>query len=46
MIGKPDSERTEIVKAFAVLRQGVTPSGDLIQELQHHVRNRLSLHAP
>jgi acetyl-CoA synthetase len=45
VIGKPDPERTEIVKAFAVLRQGFTPSDELVDELQQHVRKRLSLHA-
>jgi len=45
VIGKPDPERTEIVKAFAVLRQGFSPSGELVDWLQQHVRKRLSLHA-
>ena len=45
VIGKPDPERTEIVKAFAVLREGITPSEELVDELQQHVRKRLSLHA-
>ena len=45
VIGKPDQERTEIVKAFAVLREGITPSKELVDELQQHVRKRLSLHA-
>jgi acetyl-CoA synthetase len=45
VIGKPDPERTEIVKAFAVLRQGFAPSGELVDQLQQHVRKRLSLHA-
>jgi AMP-binding enzyme C-terminal domain len=29
VVGKPDPERTEIVKAFAVLRQGFSPSAEL-----------------
>jgi acetyl-CoA synthetase len=45
VIGKPDPKRTEIVKAFAVLRQGFSPSDELVDELQQHVRKRLSLHA-
>ena len=45
VIGKPDPERTEIVKAFAVLRQGFEPCGELVDELQQQVRKRLSLHA-
>jgi acetyl-CoA synthetase len=45
VVGKPDPDRTEIVKAFVVLRQGYQPSGELAAELQQHVRTRLSLHA-
>ncbi len=45
VIGKPDPERTEIVKAFVVPRKGVTPSETLAEELRQHVRKRLSLHA-
>jgi acetyl-CoA synthetase len=44
-IGKPDPERTEIVKAFVVLRQGIAGSSDLAAELQQHVRARLGAHA-
>lgn len=45
VICKPDPERTEIVKAFVVLRQGYEPSEKLAAALQQHVRTRLSLHA-
>jgi len=45
VVGKPDPERTEIVKAFVVLRSGITPSDALKTELQQHVRTRLALHA-
>ena len=45
VVGKPDPERTEIVKAFVVLRKGAAPSAELAAELQQHVRKRLSLHA-
>jgi acetyl-CoA synthetase len=45
VIGIPDPERTEIVKAFVVLRAGATASDALKAELQQHVRTRLSLHA-
>jgi len=45
VIGKPDPERTEIVKAFIVLRKGVVGDDALAAELQQHVRKRLSLHA-
>ncbi|MET0868828.1 MAG: AMP-binding protein, partial [Pseudorhodoplanes sp.] len=44
-IGKPDPMRTEIVKAFVVLKQGVdTPRDQLAGELQDFVRTRLSAH--
>ncbi len=45
VVGKPDPERTEIVKAFVVLRAGFGPSDTLKTELQQHVRTRLGLHA-
>lgn len=45
VIGKPDPERTEIVKAYIVLASGYAPSHDLVRDLQQHVRSRLSAHA-
>jgi len=45
VIGKPDPERTEIVKAFIVLRGNGTASDDLAEELRLLVRRRLSAHA-
>lgn len=45
VVGKPDPERTEIVKAFVVLKPGHDPSPALADELQQHVRRRLSAHA-
>ncbi|MDD3445988.1 MAG: AMP-binding protein [Zavarzinia sp.] len=45
VVGKPDPERTEIVKAFVVLAKGYEPSDALAEELQQHVRKRLSTHA-
>ncbi|SEC72756.1 acetyl-CoA synthetase [Rhizobiales bacterium GAS188] len=45
VVGKPDPERTEIVKAFVVLRPGIEPTDALKAELQRHVRTRLALHA-
>jgi len=39
VVGKPDHARGQIVKAFVVLRPGITPSGELIRELQHHCRH-------
>ena len=45
VIGKPDAERTEIVKAYVVLKKGFEASDDLADELRLHVRHRLSAHA-
>ncbi|MGF7163045.1 acetyl-CoA synthetase [Rhodoligotrophos appendicifer] len=45
VIGKPDPERTEIVKAFIVLKDRHDPSTELAEALQKHVRSRLSAHA-
>lgn len=45
VVGKPDPERTEIVKAFIVLRKDRQASDALAAELRDHVRKRLSLHA-
>ncbi len=43
-IGKPDTMRTEIVKAFVVLKSGVAPSDALAADIQGFVRTRLSAH--
>ena len=43
-IGKPDPLRTEIVKAFVVLREGAAPSAALAAEIQGFVRSRLAAH--
>lgn len=43
-VGKPDALRTEIVKAFLVLRDGVTPGPALEAEIRDFVRARLSAH--
>lgn len=45
VIGKPDAERTEIVKAFVILHRGVAPTSALAEELSAHVKRRLSAHA-
>ena len=44
VIGKPDALRTEIVKAFVVLRPDFEPSATLAAAIQNHVRTRLSAH--
>jgi len=43
-VGKPDALRTEIVKAFIVLKRGVRPSDALASEIQDFVKERLSAH--
>lgn len=43
-VGKPDPLRTEIVKAYVVLRGGYSPSDRLAAEIQAFVRTRLSAH--
>jgi acetyl-CoA synthetase len=43
-VGKPDPVRTEIVKAFIVLKSGIAPSDALAAEIQNFVRTRLSAH--
>ena len=45
VIGVPDPERTEIVKAFVVLADGVAATPALADELAQHVKRRLSAHA-
>lgn len=44
VIGKPDAERGEVIKAFLVLNTGYDPSPDLIAALQNHVRLHLGQH--
>ena len=44
VIGKPDPVRTEVVKAFVVLRDDVPPSLELSQELKQFVKQRLAAH--
>ncbi|MFJ4114299.1 AMP-binding protein [Pseudomonas sp. NPDC089758] len=45
VIGKPDPERTELIKAFVVLAQGVVGCAELEEALRQHVRQRLYAHA-
>ncbi len=43
-VGKPDPVRTEIVKAFIVLKAGHAPSDVLAADIQSFVKTRLSAH--
>ena len=45
VIGKPDPQRTEIVKAVIVLKAGVEGTEDLKADIQQMVRQRLSTHS-
>ncbi|MFO0995940.1 MAG: AMP-binding protein [Alphaproteobacteria bacterium] len=44
VIGSPDKERGQIVKAFIKLAAGYSPSEPLVKELQGHVRSRLAVY--
>jgi acetyl-CoA synthetase len=43
-VGKPDPVRTEIVKAFVVLKPGYQASETLAAEIRNFVRTKLSAH--
>lgn len=45
VIGKPDEERMEIIKAFVSLKEGYLESDELRQEIKNFVRTRLAAHA-
>jgi len=45
VVGKPDPERTELIKAFVVLAKGVEGTPELEETLRQHVRKRLYAHA-
>ncbi|MCY1464856.1 Acetyl-coenzyme A synthetase [compost metagenome] len=45
VIGKPDPQRTELIKAFVVLNKQYLPSPELAETLRLHVRQRLAAHA-
>jgi len=44
VVGKPDPLRTEIVKAYIVLKAGVDPSDTTRQDIVNYVKSRLSGH--
>jgi acetyl-CoA synthetase len=43
-VGVPDPVRTELVKAFVVLKPGHLPSAELAREIQGFVKTRLAAH--
>lgn len=45
VIGKPDPLRTEIVKAYIVLRAGFDPASELAADLQNHARTFCAAHS-
>lgn len=45
VIGKPDPERMEIIKAFVSLKAGYASSAALAEEIKKFVRTRLAAHA-
>jgi len=44
VVGSPDEVRTEIVKAFVVLKPGVDPGEGLKADIQNFVKQRLAAH--
>ncbi len=42
VVGKPDPVRTELIKAYVVLADGVSESQDLLTEIRQHARSRVS----
>jgi 2-aminobenzoate-CoA ligase len=42
VVGWPDEERGQIVKAYVIPREGVEPSSDLAKRLQEHVKQTLA----
>ena len=45
VIGKPDRERGEIIKAFITLRDGYEPNDGLLKDIKEHVKKNLAFHA-
>ncbi|HSK80093.1 MAG TPA: AMP-binding protein [Thermoanaerobaculia bacterium] len=42
VVGAPDDERGQIVKAYVVLRQGFEPCAELVKELQDYVKGEIA----
>ena len=45
VIGKPDEERGEIIKAFIVLANGVEKTDKLLEEIRDYTKRQLAAHA-
>jgi len=45
VIGKPDHERGEIIKAFIVLNNGVVGTDELLEEIKDFIKKQLAAHA-
>ena len=45
VIGKPDEERGEIIKAFIVLANGVEASDKLLEDIKEYTKRQLAAHA-
>ena len=43
-VGKPDPQRTQVVKIYVVLREGYAASEKLATEIAAHVKTRLAAH--
>ena len=44
VVGSPDEVRTEVVKAFIVLKPEVVPGPDIEEEIKQFVKVRLAAH--
>jgi 2-aminobenzoate-CoA ligase len=42
VVGKPDAERTMLVHAFVVLKDGAAPTEETVRVLQDHVKKRIA----
>jgi acetyl-CoA synthetase len=45
VIGKPDKERGEIIKAFIVLNNGVSANDELMEDIKNFTKRQLAAHA-
>jgi acetyl-CoA synthetase len=43
-VGVPDPVRTESIKAFVILKEGISPSPALVEEVRNFVRDHLARH--